>query len=143
MANLSDNTVGKITTLATLVLGIAIGFVIGAIYHPRESVRAQAVEPPVQTFQDVTPVLTVPSVGAQLILAHDISADEVVVNGYNLLKLEQGVINYLASRPLAENADFQNIINASRATTIYRFKPQAPPTQVLPQQTPQTPGRHQ
>jgi hypothetical protein len=127
MASLSDRTIGKLATLATLAVGITIGFVCGTLYHPRQEVRAQAVVPPAPNIQDVTPIMTVGSMGTNLILAHEIATDDIVVNGYDLLKLQQGVINYLAARPLAEAADFQNIINASRATTIYRLKSQTPP----------------
>jgi hypothetical protein len=137
MPSLTDKTIGKLATLATLAVGIAIGFACGTLYHPYQEVRAQAVPPPTPSFTDVTPGITVGSMGTNLLLAHEIAADSLVVNGYDMLKLQQGLINYMASRPLAETADFQNIINSSRATTVYRYKPPTPPpAQNQPMATP-------
>ncbi|HEX4309559.1 MAG TPA: hypothetical protein VHZ25_05990 [Acidobacteriaceae bacterium] len=138
MPSLTDKTIGKLATLATLAVGIGIGFVCGTLYHPRQEVRAQAVAPPAPNFKDVTPGITVGSMGTNLLLAHEIAADSLVVNGYDILKLQQGLINYMAARPYAETADFQNIINASRATIVYRYKPPTPPpAQNQPMATPE------
>jgi hypothetical protein len=50
--------------------------------------------------------------------------------------MNQNLLNYLGSRSFAERADIQNIINASRAATIYRFKQPsvAPPAAALSQE---------
>jgi hypothetical protein len=106
---------GKVVTLTTLVIGIAIGFSAGILYRPRQEVQAQAVTAPSPTIQEVFPGMVTGSFGANLILAHEIAADDIVVNGFDLLKMQQNILNYLASRPLAERADIQNLINASRA----------------------------
>jgi|ERR1700678_44393 hypothetical protein len=131
MKNASDKTLGKLANLLTLVIGLGIGFTAGVVYHPRQEVQAQTVQPPAPTVKDVSPVMISPSIGTNLLLAHEIATDSLVVNGYDLLKMQQGIINYLASRPLAENADFLNIINNARSSTAYRIKPpQTAPTPV-------------
>jgi hypothetical protein len=125
MMKISDRAIGQFIGLITLVLGIAIGFYFGQEYHPIQIVQAQAVAPPIPNFTDVNPGMTTGSFGANLILAHEIATDDVVVNGIDLLKFDQNVINYLAAQPTTEKAELQNLVNASRATTIYRIKPPA------------------
>jgi hypothetical protein len=125
MMKISDRAVGQFIGLITLCLGIAIGFYFGRESNPIQTVQAQAVPAPTPNFTDVTPGATTGSFGANLILAHEIAADDIVVNGIDLLKFDQNVINYLAAQPSTEKAELQNLVNASRATTIYRIKPPA------------------
>jgi hypothetical protein len=122
MVNFSDKTIGKLVTLAALAIGIAIGFLGGVAYHPQQEVQAQAINPHAPAVQEVSPGVTTGTFGANLILVHEIDADHLVVNGFDLMQMQQNVLNYLATRPLAERADIENIINASRASTVYRFK---------------------
>jgi hypothetical protein len=120
---------GNISNLLTLLIGLSIGFIAGMSYQPRSKVLAQAVSPPAPNIQDISPTMSVGSIGTNLLLAHEVDADQVVINGYDVMKLQQAVINYLATRPGAESADFQNIVNSSRATTIHRMKiPTSPPS---------------
>jgi hypothetical protein len=108
---------------------MAIGFAGGSLYHPQQQVQAQMVAPVTPNIQDVTPGVTIGSLGSNLILAHEIAADRLTVNGYDVMLLQQNILSYLGNRPLAERADIQNIVNASRASTVYRIKqPQVPST---------------
>jgi hypothetical protein len=139
MNKISDSTLGKIVNMGTLFLGLVLGFAAGAFYYPRLNVEAQVVIPPSPQIKEITPGITTGSLGTNLILAHEIAADSVVVNGYDVMRMEQAILNYLATRPTAEAADIQNIVNASRATTIYRLAPpKATPPATLP-----TPGKKQ
>jgi hypothetical protein len=126
MANISDKTLGKLVTLATLLTGLAIGFVGGIMYHPRQDVHAQSVAPS-PNVQEVSPGVTTNTFAANLILAHEVATDRVIINGYDLMKMENAILTYLATRPLAESADIQNIITKSRADTIYKIKQPTPP----------------
>jgi hypothetical protein len=126
MANISDKTLGKLVSLAILAVGLAIGFICGEMYHPQQEVRAQAVAASTPTIQEIQPGMTTGTFGANLVMAHEIAADSLVVNGYDLLKMQNNILVYLSNRPSAERADIQNIVNASRASTIYRIKQQAP-----------------
>lgn len=132
MGNISDRTIGKVASLATLAVGMTIGFVMGSVYRPQQSVQAQAVIPPTPSVQEVSPGVTTGTFGANLILAHQIATDGLIVNGFDIMKMQSAILEYLATRPLAEQADVQNIVNKSRASTIYRIK--------QPQQAPAIPA---
>jgi hypothetical protein len=120
---------GNLVNLITLVIGLSIGFVAGMSYQPHAKVQAQAVSPPTPDYQDVTPNMTIGSIGTNLLMAHEVDTDQLVINGYDVMKLQQGVINYLANRLGAESADFQNIVNSARPSTLHRLKLQAAPGQ--------------
>lgn len=137
MISISDKTVGKLLTLVTLSTGIAIGFVCGAMYHPGQEVRAQAIIPQPPTVQEVSPTMTAGSIGTGLLLAHTVASDQLLVNGYDVLKMQQNMLNYLANQPLAERAAIQNIINASVSPTVYRYKSVVSQQNVAPKTTPE------
>jgi hypothetical protein len=132
MATINDRTLGKLVSLATLALGLVLGFAGGVMYHPQQQVQAQAVAAPTQNVQEISPGVTTGTFGANLILAHEIATDHLIVNGFDVMLMQQNILNYLASRPSAERADIQNVINASRAPTVYRIKQQTPPPAVVP-----------
>jgi hypothetical protein len=96
------------------------------MYHPQQEVHAQAVAVPTPNIQEIQPGFTTGTIGANLVMAHEIAADSLVVNGYDLLKMQNNILIYLSNRPSAERADIQNIVNASRASTVYRLKQQQP-----------------
>lgn len=127
MTNFGDKTIGKIVSLLTLSVGIAIGFGMGVLYRPQQAVQAQSAPATQPAIRDVTPGVTMGSIGTNLILAHEVAADSVVVNGFDIMLMQQNILNYLGSRPYNERADIQNIINASRAATVYRLKNPSPP----------------
>jgi hypothetical protein len=134
MSIFSDRTFGKLATLATLIIGIAIGFVGGSMYHPPQKVEAQAVQPITPTIQEISPGVTTGTFGANLILVHELATDHLIVNGYDVMLMQQNILNYLATRPLAERADIENIINASRSSVIYKIKePQPVPPPAVPE----------
>jgi hypothetical protein len=122
--------IGSLINLVTLVIGLTVGFLLGNI--SRTDVRAQAVSAPVPQIEDVAPTMTVGSLGTNLALAHEVDADKIVVNGIDLLRFDQNVIEYLSRRPGAESADLQNLVNASRATVIHRITAPKTPSPIQP-----------
>jgi hypothetical protein len=131
MENVSDKTLGKLVSLAILAVGLAVGFTGGVIYRPQQ-VQAQAAATPSPNIQEVSPGVTTGTFGANLILAHEVATDRVIINGYDVMKMQQNILNYLASRPFAERADIENIIKSSQADTVYRLKQPTPPPAPAP-----------
>jgi hypothetical protein len=101
--------------LLTLFVGIGIGLIIAPQFHSVVNARAetgqsldqapvpaQAVQP-IDPYKPtpVAPSITAPSFGSNLILVHQLEADKAIVNGYDLLKIDEGILNYLESQPLA------------------------------------------
>jgi flagellar basal body-associated protein FliL len=137
MENISDKTLGKLVSLAILAVGLAVGFAGGVMYRPQQAVQAQVANPPQPNIQEVSPGVTTGTFGANLILAHEVATDRLIINGFDLMLMNQNILNYLGSRPYNERADIQNIINNSRAATIYRLKqtvpaPSTPPAEKKP-----------
>lgn len=113
-------TLSAAINLITLLIGLFIGFLFGTAHN--DKVFAQAIPPSTQKVEEVTPGITVGTIGTNLMLAHIAEADNLIVNGYDVMKLQEGVLNYLSSRPTAERADIQNIINQAKAPTFYKMK---------------------
>jgi len=113
--------IGGLLNLVTLVIGLAIGFIFGTSYSGRVYAQAN------QKIEEITPGVTTGSFAAALILAHEINADSVVVQGFDILKLHQNTLNYLSRQPLANQVEIQRIIDESKAEKVYHMKaPQAP-----------------
>lgn len=116
------------TALNVFTLFVGIG--IGVLIRPSLStpVHAQQVSSSEPKIEEIQPIMTVGSAGIGIVLAGQVEADHLVVNGLDILKLNQGIVNYLATRPLAERADLQKIVNDSKPDVFYRVKSAAPPT---------------
>jgi hypothetical protein len=89
---------------------------------------------PAAQIVPIQPGVTTGTFGASLILAHEIQADSLVVNGYDLLRFNQNIVNYLARHMAgASLADLQQVVNDSAASHLYTLqapaKPSPPPTQ--------------
>jgi hypothetical protein len=116
--------------MATLIVGLTFGFLIGAQYLGKQNVQAHAnanAIPP-QRIEEITPGISTATFAANLVMAHQIEADSLVVNGYDMIKMQENLLNYLATRPMAERADIENIVNRSRAEVFYKIKQPTPPT---------------
>lgn len=119
---------GGLLNSATLLIGLVIGFFYGTSYSTR--VHAQT-SPHVQ---EISPGVTTGTFGAGLILAHEIQSDSLVVNGYDLLKIHQNTLNYLATQSGANPGALQGIISSSRADKLYTVKPPGGPEPPKPQE---------
>lgn len=135
MKQVSERSIGQLISAGTLALGLCVGFALGSLYHPQQSVEAQAYIPVTPVIKEISPGFATGTLGANLIMAHEIATDSLVINGYDLLKMDKYIIDYLATRPLAERADLQNLINASHADTIYRLPKPVTPV-VVPEKKP-------
>lgn len=119
--------------LLTLLIGIAIGFSLHG--NVQEAAHAQATASPTvsqqisptvtatpQQVEEVAPTITFGSAGTGLLLAHEVAADNVVVRGFDLLKLHENTLNYLSRQFGANQVALQQIIESSRAPKVYRLK---------------------
>jgi hypothetical protein len=121
----------SLANLLTLAIGIALGVMLSPhLEKPAHAFSAapQATAPPVTTPlaatpngpEQISPTMTVGSIGTYLLLAHHIQSDELVVNGIDVLKLEQGEINLLARTLGINPQDVQNIVNDAKVTHVYQ-----------------------
>ena len=75
----------------------------------------------------MAPAATVGSFGTNILLAHHIQSDELVVNGYDVMKMNQNILNYMSRQIGANGTDIQSIVINSRADKLYTIKaPTAP-----------------
>ena len=129
--------------LLTLAIGIAIGLMLAPrvekTAHAQVS-NAQSV-PPAPTPQSslgttspeqVQPAISAGSMGAFLLLAHHVQSDELVVNGIDMLKLQQGELNLLATIPGVMPQSIQKIVDDAKNTHLYQVASPKPPAQAQP-----------
>ena len=116
--------VNNLTQLIVLGVGIVIGVLIAPKFE--RHVQAEAQTPPSPgtvgpgtTVIPLTSVMSSPALAANVVLAHELEADHAVVNGYDLLLLDQNIVNYLATLPLANSSALDSIGARSKATTRY------------------------
>lgn len=120
LAMKSSTVLATALNFLTLLLGIAIGFYLRPAAYAYQ-------KPPETKIQEVQPAMTAGAVGFGVVMAGTVETDHLVVNGYDMVKLNEGLLNYLATRPLAERADLQRIIDNSKPDIFYRIKPPEAP----------------
>lgn len=107
---------------AVLGIGVIIGICVGPRVERRVMAQtqtpAQPSGPRVITLQSYS---TQGAMGANVILAHNLQADIAVVNGYDLIKIDQKMIDYLARLPGADQKSLSEIVSSSRAQEIYQL----------------------
>jgi len=133
--------------LAILVVGMALGVLLAP--HIEKSVsahppQAQIAQPqatatpatPETQYEDVTPAITVGSMATNTLLAHRIAADQIMVNGYDLAALDEGLLNLLKNRNLATFRELDAIIERAKVSNPLRLKlpPQLQPQPPTPEQ---------
>ena len=120
----------KTSTVLTTALNIFtlfVGITIGLLIRPYFSAAVQAQQPAPETkLEEIQPGITVGSAGIGILLSNQVEADRLVVNGIDIVKLNEGILNYLATRPTAERADLQKIIDSSKPAIFYRMKQPTP-----------------
>lgn len=133
-----------LTTLANL-LTLAVGITIGLLLAPHieksvhatsaepqaipgtafsGSIAQQSAEPKVTTVQ---PSMTTGTVGIYLVLSHHVQSDELVVNGYDMLKLQNGELALLSR--FVPASEIQSMVESSKAGEVFTVKPPQPPPQ--------------
>ncbi|HZW91967.1 MAG TPA: hypothetical protein VFF64_03260, partial [Candidatus Eremiobacteraceae bacterium] len=91
---------------------------------------------PETQYEDVTPAITVGSMATNTLLAHRIAADQIMVNGYDLAALDEGLLNLLKNRNLATFRELDAIIERAKVSNPLRLKlpPQLQPQPPTPEQ---------
>jgi len=127
-------TFSRIARVVGVMLALCFAFLLGTIYDAHSHAQSQSAQP---TIEEISPVMRVGSLGTNTALVHELYADKAVVNGIDLLQMDQELINYLATRPGAEAPDLQRIVDRSRASKLYKVTtPQAVPPVVAPKPVP-------
>jgi hypothetical protein len=135
-----DRTLSSFLQLVTLVLGIAIGVLVAPRFNKAVSAQSDVGQGAASNSSSETSPNIVyiqsyqsgPAIAATVVLAHDLQADHAVVNGYDLLKIDEGIINYLGTLPMTNPTTLNSIVSNSRATTQYRIRPYTPRPTPLP-----------
>jgi hypothetical protein len=134
-----------LTSLANLLM-LVVGITIGVLLAPHFERRVDAVSasqaapapqatPPSATpsaaasgVEQVQPMMQAGTVGFYLLLAHHTQTDELVVNGLDILKLEQGELNLLSRLPGVYPGQIQGIVDDARSGThLYQVASPKPP----------------
>ena len=114
--------------LLTLAIGITIGIMLAP--HMEKPAKAGGASPEspsaapslpagLSDIERITPVMTTGSIGSYLILAHHTQSDELVVNGLDILKLQQGELNLLSKMPGIQPWDISSCISYPAPTGKY------------------------
>ena len=129
--------------LLTLVIGITIGIMLAPHFErPAQAVSTEsqaapsattAQAPPPSNIEQVSPTMTAGSIGSYLVLAHHVQSDELVVNGLDMMKLQQGELNLLSKIPGVYSWELSGIIKDARDTHLYQV---ASPKQPQPTNPP-------
>ena len=86
-----------------------------------------------ESVEEITPLISAGSAAFGTLLAGRFAADQVMVKGIDLGKLQENIINLLASKPLlASQAELQAAINNARVTPL-RMKTPEPAKPTPPQ----------
>ncbi len=111
--------------LAILGAGIAIGVIVAPHFEVKVQARTVEQQPAVPAPssangpEQMTPGLSTGSMGAYLFLAHHIQSDELVVNGIDMLKLQQGELDLLSAAGV-NPVKIEHVINQARDTHLYQ-----------------------
>jgi type III secretory pathway component EscT len=134
MSHNREFTLGSVVNLGTLLIGLVLGFAVGVEYNAMKTSKVFAADqkPSETVVEEITPGIGIGSIGTAVVMSHQVEADILVVNGFDMMKLQQGLLDYLSSRPLAERADFQNIVDRSKPDKFYKIKATAPPAAAPP-----------
>ncbi len=137
-----NRTLNSLLQLVTLFVGIGIGVMIAPRFDHK--VNAQTA-PATNTPSDGVNVITLqsyssgPAMAANVVLAGELQADHATVNGYDILKIDEGIINYLGNLPVSNRSALESIITNSKSKVRYALPSQRPATIQRPTSPTQTP----
>ncbi len=121
------HSVIALLTLATLMVGIVLGLLIAPRFEHR--VLAQnGTGDPCSTAECITPTMTVGSAGIGTLLSNRISADQLTVNGYDVLVLQNNILSALVQNGALTAAQAKAAADQSHPAHPLRFKPFVAPT---------------
>lgn len=112
--------------IGLFLLGLLTGIIFSSQLTGRVRAESQAApeqqSPRVVTLQSYS---TSGAMGANVLLAHNLQADIAVVNGYDIMKINQEILTYLAKQPGADRKALADIVSKSRAEEIFQL-PKSP-----------------
>jgi hypothetical protein len=126
--------------LAILLVGITLGVMLAPhIEKSADAAEPQASQMPAapagQKLTPVRPSMTTGTIGIYLILAHHIQSDELVVNGYDLLKLQNSELQMLSR--FVPAAEIQRAVEDAKTGEMYTVAQPTPPPATQPNKSPQ------
>jgi|SRR5712664_2005284 len=113
---------GSIVNLATLCIGLVLGFVFGTMRTT--AVKAQLVPaPPAQQVEEVTPGISAGSAAFGTLLSGRFATDEISVKGFDPIKFDENLLNLLGSKSLYfTRAELQSVVDRSKSDKILTMK---------------------
>ena len=108
-----------------LMLGVGIGVI--ATRPPSSVVHAQSKAETGQEFEDISPLISAGNAAFGTLLAGRFAADQITIQGLDLLAFDQNLINLLIAKEFAKHSEIEALINKSRPPKILRMKPPEPP----------------
>ena len=113
---------------------INLGFLVAGITVDRifleKTVIVQA--QPAGDFEEITPTMTVGTAGIGTLLANRVAADQVMVNGYDILKLDDAILNLVARKTLSSPEELRAVADAAKVRPLRMKVPQSPQAQKEP-----------
>jgi len=131
--------------LAALLVGIFLGITfaphlehkVSAAPPQLPTVSTQSPAPacvPSSTVECVTPIMIISSAGIGTLLTNRIASDQVIVNGYDVLKLENNILNAMVKHKVITPQEAGDIASQSHPDKTLRFQPPQPqPSPAQPQ----------
>jgi hypothetical protein len=122
--------------LAILITGIVLGIMMAPHLETSASAREpQAATPqtasanptssvPAQQdqYEEVAPAILIGSIGTETLLAHRIAADQLMVNGYDVLAMQEGVLNLLKNKGVGSYRDIDALVERAKVPKPLRVK---------------------
>jgi hypothetical protein len=123
------------TTLAnilTLMVGVGLGLLLAPKLEKGVSAQQMASTTAPNcvssaTVECVAPIMTVGSAGIGRLLVNQISADQLTVNGYDVLKLDNNLLSAIVNAHILSPEQAKALVEASLADKQLRYQPPAAP----------------
>jgi hypothetical protein len=141
VAETMKNTIGALVILVTLLFGILIGILLAPRIEPRVYAQQHPTAPACVNSADtecLTPIMTVGSAGIGKLVGNQIATDQLSVNGYDILKLQNNMITAMVRGGLITPDAAKALAEASHPDKYLRYQPPQPPP-VPPSQPASTP----
>lgn len=108
---------------AAVVIGILIAPSVSGIVNAEQSIfpagsTAKAGGSRIVTLDSYS---TSSALGTNVLLAHNLQAEVAVVGGYDIIKIDRQILNYLATLPNANKKALESIVIDSQADELYRL----------------------
>ena len=125
--------------LAILLVGIAIGVMLAphieksaSAYNAvgqgdQQSPQPAAASKSEDEYEEVTPMITAGSMATATLLAHRIAADQIMVNGYDVMAIDEGLINLLKNKGVLSYRELDALIEHAKVPRPLRIKLAPPP----------------